>query len=353
MPESTVLDITTSSIIKVFVILLAVVFLYLLRDVLVVLFLAIVIASAVQPFVNWLEVKRVPRLLSVIFFYLVFAALLVMFFSLVIPIVALEANQLAQTLPKFFSGINDALSRAQASNYSNFITSFASSLQGVLDGVLQYLQFSPASVLNVTVGIFENVISFIAIVVISFYLSVMRQGVPDFLRSVLPDSYEKYVIGLWRRAEHKVGRWFQGQLLLALSVGLTVFVGLSLFHIKYALLLGIVAMIFELVPIVGPVMSAIPAILLAFAQSPSLGIWVTIFYIILQQTESHVLAPLILGKSLGLHPVTVVIALLIGAKLAGILGILLAVPAAVIIVEVLDDLAMQRRSSSAGRAILS
>src|SRR3989344_5615127 len=338
MSEPAVLDIKTGTIIKGFVILLSVVFLYLLRDVLVILFLAIVIASAVQPFVNWLEAKRIPRLLSVIFFYLVFAVLMVTFFSLVIPMAAYEVNQLAQTLPKFFSGLSSALAGAQASNYFDVVTS----LQNALDSSSQYLQISSASVLNFIVGIFGGLISFIAILVISFYLSVMRQGIPDFLRSVLPDTYEKYVIGLWRRAESKVGRWFQGQLLLPLVVGLMVFVGLSLFHIKYALLLGIVAMIFELLSLVGPVMSAIPAILLAFSQSPSLGIWVTIFYIVLQQTESHVLAPLILGRTLGLHPVTVVIALLIGATLAGILGILLAVPAAVVIVEVLDDMAAQR-----------
>lgn len=349
MADTTVLDIKTGTIIKVCAVLLAAVLLYFLRDVLVILFFAIVIASAVHPFVNWLEEKRIPRLLSVIFFYLIFASLLVMFFSLVIPTAAFEVNQLAQTLPKFFSEISNALEGAQSSGYSNFVTT----LQNTLDSSSQFLAISSASILNFVVGIFGGIVSFLAILVISFYLSVMRQGVPDFLRSVLPDAYERYAIGLWRRAEHKVGRWFQGQLLLALSVGLTVFVGLSLFNIKYALILGIIAMIFELVPVVGPVMSAIPAILLAFSQSPSLGIWVTVFYVVLQQAESHLLAPMILGKTVGLHPVTVVIALLIGAKLAGILGILLAVPAAVIIVEVLDDMAVQRRSSSAGRAILS
>ncbi|MEK7583363.1 MAG: AI-2E family transporter [Patescibacteria group bacterium] len=343
MPDTTVLDIKTGTIIKVVVVLLALVFLYLLRDVIVILFFAIVIASAVHPFVNWLEEKRIPRLISVMFFYLVLASLLVLFFTLVIPIAAFEVNQLAQTLPKFFSGLSTALEGAQTSGYSNFVVT----LQNALDSSSQFLQISSGSVLNFMVGIFGGMVSFIAILVISFYLSVMRQGVPDFMRSILPDAYEKYVIGLWRRAENKVGRWFQGQLLLALVVGLIVFVGLSLFHVKYALLLGIVAMVFELVPVAGPVMAAIPAILLAFSQSPSLGIWVTLFYIVMQQAESHLLAPLILGKTVGLHPVTVVVALLIGAKLAGILGILLAVPAAVIIVEVLDDMTAQRQSRKA------
>jgi predicted PurR-regulated permease PerM len=172
----------------------------------------------------------------------------------------------------------------------------------------------------------------------------MKQGPAGFFRSVLPAKYEDYVISLWKRAEHKVGRWLQAQLLLALSVGLFVFVGLSLLNVKYALLLGIVAMVLEIVPIVGPVISAVPGVILAFAQSPTLGLWVLVFYVAVQQIEAHVLTPLILGKTLGLNPVTVIIALLIGGTLAGLLGILLSVPVAVVIVEILDDLARQKES---------
>lgn len=322
------LDIKTGVIIKVVVVLAAALFVYLLRDVLVILFLAIVIASAVHPFVNWLETKRIPRLLAVIVLYLVLAALIGVFISLVVPVIASELNQLGSALPNFLA-VN---------------VGFITSIQGVLDGLAKFLQVSSGSVINVIVEFFGGVVSFLAILVISFYLSVMRQGMPDFLRSVLPDAYEPYAVGLWRRVEFKMGRWFQGQLLLALTMGLMVFIGLSLFHLKYALLLAIVAMVFELVPVVGPVLSAIPAVALGFAQSPGLGIGLIVFYTIMQQTESHVLAPLILGRTLGLHPVTVVIALLIGGKLAGILGVLIAVPAAVVIVEALDDVAEQRQS---------
>ena len=343
MAEYSMLDIKTGAFIKALAVLLAFVFLYLLRDVLVILLFAIIIASAVHPLINWLEQKKVPRLLSVILLYLVLFSLLIVFISSVVPTIAFELNQLAQSLPKLFSGLSTVLDVVQTSRYSGFL----SELQGVLDSSSQFLQISSASVLNFVISIFGGIVSFLSILVISFYLSVMRQGIPDFLRSVLPDAYEKYAIGLWHRAEIKVGKWFQGQLLLALSVGLAVFIGLSLFHVKYALLLGIIAMAFELVPIVGPVMSAIPAIALAFMDRPMLGVWVFVFYLALQQTESHVLAPLILGKTIGLHPVTVVIALLIGGKLAGILGILLAVPVAVIVVEVLDDIAEQRQSRKA------
>lgn len=317
-------------IIKAILIIIGFVFLYLLRDVLMILFFAIMIASAVSPFADWLETKRIPRILGVLVLYLVVAILTGLLLAVLVPVAAYELRQLTQTPSEFLSGLNSVLQNVPG-------------IQDVLDNVSQFLQLSSHSALSIIVSVFGGVVSFIAIVVISFYFSIMKQGIAAFLRSVLPDRYEGYVIGLWKRAEIKVGRWFQGQLLLALSMGLFVFVGLSLMNVKYALLLGIVAMILELVPIAGPVLAAIPAIFFAFLQSAGLGVAVIIFYTIVQQLESHFFAPVILGKSTGLNPVTVIIALLIGAKLAGILGILLSVPVAVVVVEVLDDMVESRK----------
>lgn len=350
MAEHQILDIHASTILKIIFIVLAFVFLYLVREVVVILFLAIVIASAVGPFADWLEGKKIPRLLSVLVLYLAFFGLLVFVLSLVIPFLSAEISQLTQALPKFLTNISGALEKAQQTTPSRYFD-FLSEIQNLLDSFSQFLQTSSRSVVNLIINVFGGVLSFVAVIVISFYLSVMKRGIIGFIGSVIPEKYEDYLIGLWRSVERKVGRWLQGQLLLALSVGLIVFVGLSLFHLKYALLLGIAAMVLEIVPIVGPVIFAIPGIVLAFAQSPTLGLWVLVFYIAVQQLESHVFAPLILGKTIGLNPVAVIIALFIGGKLAGILGVLLAVPVAVVIVEVLDDLARQkesRRAVSAG-----
>jgi predicted PurR-regulated permease PerM len=288
-------------------------------------------------------------LLGVLVLYLALFGLLVFLLSLVVPFISLEIGQLTQALPKFISNLSGALEKAQQTTTSHYFD-FFSEIQNLLDGFSQFLQISAGSALNLVINIFGGVLSFAAVIVISFYLSVMRQGTVGFIKSVLPAKYEDYVLSLWKRAEHKVGRWLQGQLLLALSVGLFVFIGLSLLNVKYALLLGIVAMILEIVPIVGPVVSAIPGVILAFAQSPVLGVWVLVFYVAVQQIEAHVLTPLILGKTLGLNPVTVIIALLIGGTLAGIIGILLSVPVAVVIVEILDDLAKQKESRKAAGA---
>ena len=346
MAEHQTLDISATAIFKVAFTILALAFLYLVRNVLVILFFAIIIASAITPFANWLEQKRIPRLLGVLLLYLTFFGLIVFFLSLIVPVISSELSQLTQALPEFISNISGALEKAQQTTTTRYFD-FFSEIQNLLDSFSQFLQVSSGSALNLIINVFGGLLSFFAIIVISFYLSVMKQGVAGFIRSVLPTKYEDYIISLWKRAEHKVGRWLQGQLLLALSVGLIVFVGLSLLKIKYALLLGIVAMILEIVPIVGPVISAIPGVVLAFAQSPMLGIWVIVFYVAVQQIESHILTPLVLGKTLGLNPVTVIIALLVGGTLGGIIGILLSVPVAVIVVEIFDDLAKQKESKKA------
>ena len=187
--------------------------------------------------------------------------------------------------------------------------------------------------------------SFIAVVIIAFYLSVMKRGIESFIESVVPASHEAYAMDLWRRSEMKVGRWIQGQMLLALIVGLTVYIGLTLMGVKFALVLGILAMALEIVPMVGPVLAAIPAVFLAFLQDPGLGLWVIVFYLVVQQLENHILVPIVLGKTTGLNPIIVIMALLVGNQLAGISGMILSVPIATVIVEILEDLAKQREEA--------
>lgn len=340
MPDVTRIEISTASVFKSILIILLFVLLYILKDVVIIFLFALIIASAVSPFASWLDQKRFPRLLGVLFLYLTVFGLFVFVFSLIIPFVSQELGQLTETLPKIVERVSSSLEDVQKGSpqYLDFISEF----QNMLEGLSNYLQQSSQSLVSVIASIFGGVFSFIAIIVISFYLSVTKKGIESFLSSVLPDKYESYVTGLWKRAEVKVGRWLQGQLLLALIVGLMVYVGLSLMDIRFALVLGILAMMLEIVPIVGPVIAAIPAIFLAFLQSPTLGFWVIIFYVVVQQLENHILVPLVFGKTIGLNPVVVIIALLVGQQLAGIPGMILSVPVATVIVEMVDDLAKHK-----------
>jgi len=345
MAEHQTLEISTGSIFRTIVLVLFFVFLYVLKDVLIVFLFGLIIASAISPFSNWLDQKRFPRLWGVLALFLVVLGLLGLIASLVIPSITADIDQLITTLPTVFEKVSVSLENVQqgAPVYLDFV----SEIQNILSGFSSYLQQSSQSVVGLVVGIFGGFISFLAVLVISFYLSVTKKGVESFLESVVPEKYESYVKDLWKRSERKVGLWLQGQLLLALIVGLVVYVGLSLMGIRFALVMGLLAFAFEIVPIVGPILAAIPAIVLAFLQDPALGFWVIVFYVVVQQLENNILVPVVMGKTIGLNPVVVILALLVGANLAGIAGMIIAVPVATIIVEVLDDMAKKKESRRA------
>jgi predicted PurR-regulated permease PerM len=340
--ERVQLEISSGTIIKAILLILCFVFLYILKDVVIIFLFALVIASGISPFANWLDERRFPRVVGVLALYLVMLGLAVLVLSLVVPYISSDINRLIATLPKIVESFSSSLQTAQQA--SPQYLDFLGEIQNILSTFSSYLQQASQSVVGLIVSVFGGLFSFIAILIISFYLSVTRKGIQTFIGSVIPEKYEDYVLSLWKRTEVKVGRWLQGQLLLGLIVGLAVYIGLSILHVKFALLLSLMIMVLELVPMVGPVVAAVPAVMLAFLQSPSLGIWVLILYIVIQQLENHILVPLILGKTLNLNPVVILIALLVGENLAGIPGMILAVPISTIIVEMLDDVAKQKES---------
>jgi predicted PurR-regulated permease PerM len=338
-------DVSAASIFRAILIVLLFVFLYLLKDILIILFFAIIIASGISPFANWLEKKNIPRLFGVLLLYLVIFGLLVLVLSLIVPFASEDLAQLTAVFPKIVEKIASSLDSVQQGSPRYF--DFVNEVQNLLDNLSAYLQQIAQSAVGLIINIFGGIFSFVAIIVISFYLSVIKRGIENFLSSVIPEKYEEYAIDLWKRAEIKVGRWLQGQLLLGLIVGLLVYIGLSLLNIKFALVFALLAMVLEIVPIAGPILAMIPPLFIAFLQQPSLVLWVLGLYTVIQQLENHILVPLVLGKTTGLNPVVVILALLIGGKLAGIAGAILAVPVATIIVEVIDDLARKKESRRA------
>lgn len=337
MPERQFVDISTGSIFRGLLLIVLFVLLYLVSDVLIILLFGIVVASAVSPFVSWFEQRRVPRLAAVLLLYLLVFALGVVLTTLVVPSVSSDLSSLTSYLPRVTQQLSNSLDTVQNNSPKYF--DFVGEIQNILEVLTSHLQQFSQSALNLLTSAFGGIFSFIAILVISFYLSIQKKGVENFLSAVVPERYEDYIVDLWRRVEIKVGLWLQGQLLLALIMGLIVYIGLSLLRVKFALIFAVMAMFLEIMPVAGPVIAAVPGILMAFAQEPSLGLWVLIFYVAAQQFENHVLVPLVIGKTTGLNPVVVIIAILTGFQLSGIPGALLGVPVATIIVEMLDDMA--------------
>ena len=152
-------------------------------------------------------------------------------------------------------------------------------------------------------------------------------------------------------AREKMGKWLRAQLLLAVLVGLLVYFSLIILgfatgqHIQYAFLLGLLAAVFEVIPVIGPILAAVPAVLTAFLIDPYLGLITVLIYIAVQQIESQVIVPVVMGRSVGLNPIVVVLALLVGANLGGILGIFLAVPLASVFLEFIVDIDKKKRGA--------
>ncbi len=194
-------------------------------------------------------------------------------------------------------------------------------------------------------GFFGGIFSLIMVGVLSFYLSVREDGIGEFLSIITPLKHEKYVRDLWRRSQAKIGKWVQGQLILAVAVFIMVYIALLATGIKHSFLLALLASIFELIPVVGMTLSAIPAGLFAIIDGGiGLGLVVVALYIFIQQIEAHIIYPLIVKKMVGVSPLLVIISLLIGAQLAGFVGVLLSIPVSVALVEFFEDSERRRRA---------
>lgn len=330
-------DIKAITIFKIFVIFGVVAVIYLLRDLVLVILTAVVLASAINPAANWFVRRRIPRTISVLLVYLITITVVLLILYFFIPPVFQDFSGLIGFWPE---KVNDFINNNPAWNsVLALISPLPASVsiqevigKGLLDSPL------PQNVFEFVQSIFNGIFSFILIVVISFYLAVQKDGVKNFLRTIVPVKHEEYVIDLWSRTEVKIGRWMQGQLLLGVIIGSLVFLGLMIFNIKYALLLAILAALFELIPVFGPILASVPAVALGFSESFTHGLVIIGFYVIIQQFENHLIYPLVVKKMVGVNSLIVIISLIVGYQLGGFLGIILAVPVATLLMEYISDL---------------
>lgn len=329
------IDISIRTILRVAFVAAAVVFLFVIRDLIVLLLFAIVLASGIAPIVTWFEKGGVPRLVGLLSVVLVAASALGLFVRAVAPPLLQEFEDFSKNFP------------AYAQLFVTGLEPIGIAPEGVigqgvsqaLDRVAEYFGRGLLALPAFTFQIFGGAFTTISLLLVTFYLALERDGVEKLLRLLIPEREESYVVDLWRRAQHKIGRWARGQVLLMIFIGVITYLGLTALDVRYALLLAIFAAMLEIVPIVGPVVSGGAAVLVAVFQAPALAVLVLLFYILLQQVEGNLIVPMLYRRVLGLHPVIVIFAFLIGARLGGIIGMILAVPFAAVAMEFLGDFA--------------
>lgn len=337
--EKTLIDISYESILRLFVVILVMFFFYYIREVIFTILIAVLLALTMEPAVDRMQKKNgVPRVFGTGLIFASSLAILTLLIYIVAPTLASEVALMANTLPQYLekfdyryiidNGQSMGLDSGAAQNIFDKVSSTLSDIAGYL--------------VTGTMGFVGGIFSAVLIAVISFYLVLEDDGIEKFIRATLPDEFHERGVRIINKTEEKLGQWFVGQITLCFIVGAFSFIGLSLIGVPYALVLAIVAGALELIPYIGPMLSAVPAILIALTVSPQIAAMTFVLYFLIQEFENYLIVPKVMEKSVGLHPVIIIVAAAIGEQLAGILGMILAVPIATVVAIVYNDIRRER-----------
>lgn len=312
----TKVEISHKTIVFTLILLAAIWFVTQIGDLLLLLFISFILMSGLRPLVDGLEKKRVPRIVAILLIYIVVFGFIGGALASVIPALGTQSTSFVKELPLFINRTFPA---------------FSIDFQSLLGQVAPVGE----NLLKFTVNLFSNIVATLTLLTFTFYFLLERRHLQDMLVGLLGDGLGMHVFGITTRVEKRLSAWVLGQLVLMLFIGGIVYVGLFFLGIEFAVPLAVIAGLLEMVPTVGPIVSAVPAVLVAFSHSPVLALSVVALYVIVQQVENNILVPLIMKRSVGLSPVLTILALMIGGRFAGVAGAILAVPMLLTIQEIL------------------
>lgn len=319
-----VIHISTSTVLKIIAIVLGLAVLWMVRDILILIFLAIFLAILVQPAADWGARYKIPRGVTAVVVYLLAFGLLALTIALMIPTLIEQATRLAMIFGQRIP-IDDLITTVR-----EFAKSFtwSSTLKPDFASILSQLGTTVSGFFSTLSNLFGGLVAFIVVLVMSFYLVAQEKKALTIVHDFVPLKHQKFAMTLASAVQDKMGGWFRGQLLLCLLIGALYYIGLLIIGVDSPLVLAIFGGLTEFIPYLGPILGGIPIVFVAFADSPLKGLFALILLVIIQQAEGHFLVPKIMQKAVGLNPLISIIALLVGAKLFGVLGALVAIPVA-------------------------
>lgn len=314
---TTKVDVSPKSIIFAIGTLLLLWGLYQVRGVIVLLFISFILMSALTPLIKITDRFKIPKIFTVLIIYILFILLLTTLIISFVPALIQQSSSLFTQLPAILE---------------RFVA-----FQIDLDFLASQFGSLPSNILRIAVGAFSNILAIFTLLVMTYYLSVERENLHKyFIRFFGNNDAEKKAEGVVRTVERKIGSWIRGQVALMVVVGLMTYVGLLLLGIPYALPLGILAGILEIVPNIGPTIAAIPAILVGLTVSPLTGLGAIALAILVQQLENNLLVPKIMQRAVGINPLISIVLLFVGFSLAGVIGTLLAIPTYLVVSTVIE-----------------
>lgn len=340
------ISISTNTLIKILLLGVLVFSIIKLSNIVLVIFVAIVVASFVESAVKKFKPYIKNRSVSVFLIYIISISSVVLLSSIFIPVFIEEMSALVSSLSQYIpdSSILNTFQPDTISGAKDVVSSVSSnaSLGDIIKNSQVLISSMSGGFMDIFTGAFGGIFNFFLIIIISFYFAVTEKGIENFLRIITPIDSEKYIISLWQRTEHKIGLWVQGQMLLGLIIGILAYLGLTILGVKYSLILAILTGFFMLIPF-GIFLAIIPVTIFGFLDGGiTLALMSFTLYFILHQFENYLIYPLIIKKVIGISPLVVILAIIIGAEFAGFLGVILAIPGAVLLLEFLDDLEQKK-----------
>ena len=335
MNGSRVLDISWGTIFKIAFIALLFYIIYLIKDILVLSIFALIISILFNPIIDFLQKRKFPRVLSVILIYIgVFGLVSLLIYSFA-SLFIVEIQKFSQFFPEYFEKVSPPLKNVGVKAFED--------IESFIELLNKSVETMAASFIGAVATIFGGIFSTIYVVTIAIFISLEEKGVEKSLSLLFPKKYEAYILNLWGKCQQKVSGWFLSRILASIFVGAASYVAFLILNVNYPLTLGLLAGILNFIPVIGPLITGIFIFIIISLDGALIAILALVAFTLIQQIENNVLTPLLAKRFVELSPILVLISLVIGGKLFGILGAVLAIPLAGILSEFLKDFLAKRR----------
>lgn len=308
--------------------------------ILLLIFVALIFSTLIDPFAVALQRRRIPRGVAALIIYVVLFGVIGFALSALVPVVAHDLPELFKNTREYVVTLknHDVVQKifGGALNIPTTTLFPSGAATGSLSGVFSSIG-----------AVFGGLVSFIIVLVITFYLVIQDDPLRKVLHSIIPDEHLPFTLSVIAKVREKLGAWLRGQLVLSLIVGILIFLVLTILGVKYAAVIALLAGLFEFIPYVGPVLAAVPALFFAFLDGGVVKmIVVLVCLVVVQQFESHVLIPKIMQRAVGLNPIISIIALLTGVQLGGVIGGVMAIPVATSLQVVIEEVLARKKKIS-------
>lgn len=321
-----------------------------LRTALAAFFISVILAYIINPLVNYLETKRIPRRFGVLIVYVGFILALVLLFVVVLPKTIEELRNLFIALPQWLNEWNarildasDKIEKMTNLDMTRIMSSGQKQVEAYLNSLENTFVDKVRSMASGMYAALGRMVSFVLVLILTYYFTVDKNRIKVKLYKAIPSGFRTDILNLASEINAAMMEFVKGKLLLAVIVGLMTMCMLFILGVNFAVAIGLITMIADIIPYIGPFLAFVPAFFFSFMDSWTKALWVSIFFVFLQWAENNLFAPKILGKRTGLHPAVVLMCIFIGGGTFGVMGMILSVPVFSILVIIKNFIFMKLR----------